>query len=96
MGGGGRVGEGLRVSEEVWQEMKCVIWEKCWGATGLFSPQSLHCGAISIQRYTVGLAKEQRAGGVRGGESGGQGDGLNRSEERKISKRVRQGGHREL
>lgn len=31
----------------------------------MFSPQSLHCRVISIQRYSVGLAKEQRVGGVR-------------------------------
>lgn len=42
---------GCRQSEEVWPEMKCVIWEKCWGATGLFSPLSLQCRAISMQRY---------------------------------------------
>lgn len=67
--GDGREG-GLRlrgcrgVKTEVWQEMKCVIWEKCSGrvATVLFHPQSLHCGEISILGYKVCLAKEHHAG----------------------------------
>lgn len=84
----------------MWQEMKCVIWEKCWGATGLFSPQSLHCGAISIQCYTAGLAKEQRAGGEedrRAGRWSGQERGKKNEKggDRRGTKKIREEGEME-
>lgn len=46
----------------------CYLVEKLEGGGGggmvvLFSSQSLHCGAISIQGYKACLLKEQCAGG---------------------------------